>query len=86
MEENGICEPIKKETVVHHPIVNQRKVEENRRISYVNSDAGQCQRACSVYVHVNTKQQQHLLEKKQQYSQAVYKEGDEPTGTTTPKQ
>ena len=72
-------------TMVHYPIADQGKVEETRRIFYVNSDAGQCQQACSVYVDINTEQQQHLLEKMRQYSRAVYEEGDEPTGTTTPK-
>ena len=52
---------------------------------YVNSDAGQCQQVCSVYVDINTEQQQHLLEKMWQCSRAMYEEGDELTSTTTPK-
>ena len=85
IEENGTCEPIKKETMVYYPIADKGNVEETRRISYVNSDAGQCQQACSVYVDINIEQQQHLLEEMRQYSRAVYEECDKPIGTTKSK-
>ena len=86
IEENGTCEPIMTKTMVHYPIADRGKVEETRRSSDVNSVAGQCQQACSVYVDINTEQQQHLLEKMRQYSRAVYEEGDGGMCTMLPKQ